>query len=87
VEWYCVRIEQQRLARVINLTFRNMLLEEYRDLGQPDNCRVYRRIHPDGSHTYLFSPDAADVMKIFVDFWEGSAVAEPTAFDQMEVVI
>ena len=53
MDWYCIQIEQHRLSHAINLTFRNMLIEEYRHHGALDNCRVYRQIQL-GSYTYLF---------------------------------
>jgi hypothetical protein len=64
-----------------------LLLEEYRDLGQPDNCRVYSKTHPNGSYSYFFSPGAAEAFKVFLNFWEGSEVPEPTDIDDMVIVI
>ena len=63
-----------------------MLIEEYRGQGAPDNCRVYRQIHT-GDYTYLFSPGAAESMKIFVEFWKGLPVPEPVNLDRMDAVI
>jgi hypothetical protein len=33
--WYCVHIAHERLLNAIDVTFRHMLLSEYRGLGQP----------------------------------------------------
>ena len=64
-----------------------MLVAEYRDLGQPDNCRVYRHLHEDGSYSYYFSPGAVQVMKAFLNFWQAFGVAEPANLDLMDPFI
>ena len=86
MDWYCVQIEHKRLAMAINVTFRNMLIAEYRALGQPHNCRVYRETHADG-YSYFFSPDAAETLRAFVNFWEGFGVSQPTNLAQMEIIV
>ena len=86
MDWYCIQIEQHRLSHAINLTFRNMLIEEYRDHGALDNSRVYRQIHL-GNYAYLFSPGAAKALQIFVEFWKGVPVAAPADLSHMDVVI
>ena len=85
--WHCVHIEHMRLSNALNVTFRNMLLAEYRSLGTPADCRVYRRRHPDAAITYYFSPNAFESMSAFVEFWNGYACPEPTDFIGLEVII
>ena len=87
MDWYCVRIEHMRITKALNETFRNLLIDEYADLGQPDNCRVYVRVNPDGGYSYFFSPGAATHFQKFLEFWEGIAIAEPTNLLNMQVVI
>ena len=71
--WHCVHIEQMRPSRALNSTFRKMLVEAFRTLGQPQDCRVYVQTLPDDSHNYYFSLGAAATFKSFVSFWEGCA--------------
>ena len=85
--WYCVHIEHIRLSNALNVTFRNLLLQEYRSLGEPANCRVYRRQRVDGSNTYYFSPGAYEALKAFVNFWEGHECAQPTDAIGLEAII
>jgi hypothetical protein len=85
--WCCVHIEHTRVSRAVNLTFRNMLIDDYRELGQPKDCHVYRHARPDGSINYFFSPTAAEAMAVFVDFWGGYEYVEPTNLAQMDVMI
>lgn len=87
MDWYCIQIDHPRLVLTIDVTFRKMLIGEYRDFGQPENCRVYRKIFPDGSYLYYFSPQAAYTFKVFVNFWEGYAISEPTNLHDMEIII
>lgn len=85
--WYCVYIEHMRLTDAVNTTFRNMLIDEYRDKGQPRDCRVYLRADPKGGYSYYFSPVAAKTLEKFMRFWEGFGCPEPTNLLQMEVVV
>jgi hypothetical protein len=34
--WVCVHIEHERLSEAINVTFRNMLISEYREFGDAE---------------------------------------------------
>ena len=85
--WYCVHIEHMRLSDPLNVTFRNLLIGEYRSLGQPSNCRVHRRRHMNSSVTYYFSPGAYEAMTAFVSFWKGTECAEPTDSIGLEAII
>jgi hypothetical protein len=85
--WCCVHIAHTRVARAVNVTFRNMLIDEYRILGEPKDCHVYRRVRPDDSCSYFFSPAAAGAMEAFVNFWEGYECDEPTNLAQMDILI
>jgi hypothetical protein len=87
MDWHCVHIQQTRVSRAVNLTFRNMHIDEYRELGQPKDCHVYRLIRADTSVSYFFSPVAAGALVVFVDFWEGYDCVEPTNLAQMDIVI
>jgi hypothetical protein len=87
LEWYCVHIAFARVSRAVNLTFRNMLMDEYRELGEPKGCHVYCHALTDGSFTYFFSPAAAEALAVFVYFWEGYKCVEPTNLAQMDVTI
>jgi hypothetical protein len=69
-----------------NTTFREMLIEEYRDQGQPRDCHVYYT-QATGGYYYYFSPTAAMVLEGFMRFREGFGVSEPTNLAQMEIVI
>ena len=84
--WYCVHIEHIRVAKAVNTTFRKMLLDERRDIDQPRDCHVYHDSTPGGDF-YYFSPTAAQSLEVFVDFWQGFGVPEPTLWNQMEKVI
>jgi len=85
--WYCVQIDHPRLVRTIDLTFRNVLVGEYRDLGQPENWRVFRKSFDDGSHCYFFSPEAARQLAALVNWWQGIEVPEPQDLDEMSRII
>jgi hypothetical protein len=87
MDWHCVRIEHMRLTRPLNETFRNLLIEEYAEMGQPDTCRVYVRADPGGGYAYFFSPGASRHFQEFLAFWKSVALAEPTNLLNMEVVI
>ena len=87
MDWHCVHIEHMRLARPLNETFRNLLIDEYVDLGQPRNCRVYVRENPEGGYSYFFSPGAGERLEIFVRFWRGVPVSEPTNLQHLQVVV
>ena len=87
MDWHCVHIEHTRLLYTVDVTFRNMLRGEVRALGQPANCRVYRRVHPDEAYSYFFSPGATESLEAFVRFWEGFACPAPADLDNLEVVI
>ena len=85
--WHCIHIEHVRLIKALDVTFRQMLISEYVDLGQPDNCRVYRWKHEDGGYSYYFSPGAVQAMGAFVHFWHAFGVFEPGNLAHMEVII
>ena len=85
--WYCVHVEHQRLSTPLNTTFRNMVLAEYRKLGEPVNCRVYRRQHVNSSVTYYFSPGAYETLAALVNFWHGTECPEPADHIGLEVMI
>lgn len=87
MDWYCIQIDHPRLVVTIDVTFRRMLIAEYLAFDAPKNCRVYRKAFPDNSYCYFFSPEAANIFKAFVNFWEGIAVPEPTNLLEMEVII
>jgi len=84
--WYCVFLENTRIAKAISVTFRSMLMGVYQDKGQPIDCHVYYR-KGGGGHYYYFSPAAANVLGTFMRFWEGYEVGEPTNLQRMEIVI
>ena len=86
MDWYCVHIEHIRAATAVNATFRKMLLDEYRDVGQPRDCHVYHDSTPGGDF-YYFSPGAAQALKSLRDFWKGFEVPEPALWNQMEEVV
>ena len=85
IGWYCVHIEHIRLVKSVDITFRNMLLSEYVALGQPAGCRVYRHLHPDNGRSYYFSPEAVRTFRMFVIFWEGFGVSEPSIANLMDM--
>jgi hypothetical protein len=85
--WCCVHIAHTRVSRAVNLTFRNMLTDEYRELGEPKSCHVYRHAPADGSFTYFFSPAAAKALVVFVDFWEGYECVEPANLAKMDIIV
>ncbi len=85
--WYCVHVEHMRLTAAVNTTFRKMLVDAYRDHGEPTDCRVYLRADPDGALSYFFSPVAAKTFERFIQFWEGFGCPQPTNLDQMQVVL
>jgi hypothetical protein len=84
--WYCVFIEKTRLAKAVEVTFRNMLAGAYREKGQPPNCHVYYR-WGGGGYYYYFSPAASNVLGAFMKYWEGYEVSEPSNLGRLEVVI
>ena len=84
--WHCVHIEHIRVAKAVSATFRNMLLEAYRNQGSPRDCHVYFNPAPSG-YFYYFSPAAAQSLETFMNFWAGFAVPEPTNVHKMEKVI
>ena len=84
--WNCVFIEKTRIAKAVNATFRNMLIGAYLEKGQPPNCHVYFR-QGDGGYYYYFAPAAATVLGVFMKYWEGYEVSEPTNLGRLEVVI
>jgi len=86
LEWHCVHIEHKRLAHPLDVTFRNMLIQEYRHFGEPADCRVYRKSHGDGARTYFFSPAASEHMEIFLNFWEAFECPEPAVLE-LETII
>jgi hypothetical protein len=77
LDWHCVHIEHKRLAHPLDVTFRNMLTQEYRSFGEPVDCRVYRKRHGDGASTYFFSPEASEHLRIFLNFWEAFECPAP----------
>ena len=85
--WYFVEIAHARLLNAIDVTFRHMLISEYRTLGQPADCRVYRGLGLSRSYLYFFTPEAADHLRALVNFWEGVGCSEPTNLAKMEVII
>jgi len=85
--WWCVQVAHTRVSRAVNLTFRNMLIDEYRALGQPNGCHVYRRVRADDSVSYFFAPAAGEALAAFVNFWEGYECSEPTNLAEMDVII
>ena len=85
--WYCIHIAHDRLLNAIDMTFRHMLVSEYRDLGQPADCSVYRRLGLTRSYMYFFSPEAANQLRAFVNFWEGVNCSEPANLAGMEKII
>jgi hypothetical protein len=82
-----VHIQHTRVARAVNLTFRNMLIDECRECEAPDDCHVYRHVRADGSISYFFSPAGSEALAAFVNFWEGYGCVKPTNLAQMEVTI
>ena len=85
MSWYCVHIEHMRVAKAENITFRNMLIEEYQKHGSPRDCHVY--LKSAGGYFYYFSPAASEALGVFMRFWEGYGVPEPSQWHQMERVI
>jgi hypothetical protein len=86
LEWRCVHIQHKRLAYPLDVTFRNMLIQEYRSFGEPADCRVYRKSHGDGAKTYFFSPAASEHMEIFLNFWGAMECPEPHT-SGLEVIV
>ena len=84
--WYCVHIENIRACEGGNATFRKMLIDDYRFIGQPPNCRVYLDSAVSGYFCY-FSPAAAKALEAFIDFWEGFGIPAPNDLHKMEVVL
>ena len=85
--WHCVHIEQTRLINAFDATFRNMLKTEYRALGEPDGCEVYRRTDSRSGYWYFFSPKAAEAMKAFAYFWKAFGCEPPASFEDLETII
>jgi len=86
LEWHCVHIEHKRLAYPLDVTFRNLLTQEYRSFGEPADCRVYRKRHFDGGTTYFFSPEASEHLKIFLNFWEAFGCPAPSLLG-LEIIV
>jgi len=86
LDWHCVHIEHKRLAHPLDVTFRNMLMQEYRNFGEPADCRVYRKRHFDGGTTYFFSPEASEHMEIFLNFWEAFECPAPSLLG-LEIIV
>ena len=87
MDWYCVYIDERRPTHPLNSAFRKMIINEYRDIGEPRDCHVYLRADPDGALSYFFSPGAAKTLEAFVKFWGGVGCPAPTNLHQMEKVI
>ena len=87
VSWYCVHIEHERLCEAINVTFRNMLIAEYRAFDEPKECRVFRDYHTNGSYSYYFSPAAADKLAALIELWNGFGVSDPTNLSHMTQIV
>jgi len=64
-----------------------MLMDAYRDHGEPADCRVYLRADADGAFSYFFSPEAAKTFERFIKFWDRFGCPDPTNLNQMEVVL
>lgn len=84
--WHCVFIEKTRIAKAVSVTFRNMLIDAYQNRGEPPHCHVYFR-PGGGGYYYYFSPAAVNVLGVFMKFWEGYEVSEPTNLGRLELVI
>src|SRR6185503_20169213 len=87
VSWICVHIEHERLCEAVNVTFRNMLIAEYREFGEPKDCRVFREFHTNGSYSYFFSPTAAETLGALINFWNGFTVSPPTRLSKMTLIV
>jgi len=87
VSWICVHIEHERLCEAVNVTFRNMLIAEYREFGEPKDCRVFREFHTNGSYSYFFSPTAAETFEALLNFWNGFTVSPPTRLSKMALIV
>src|SRR5882672_2709844 len=85
--WVCVHIEHERLSEAINVTFRNMLISEYREFGEPKDCRVFRDYHTNGAYSYFFSPAAAEKLAALIDLWNGFGVSDPTNLSHMTQIV
>ena len=85
--WVCVHIEHERLSEAVNVTFRNMLISEYREFGEPKHCRVFREFHANGSYSYFFSPTAAETFEALINFWNGFTVSQPTRLSKMTLIV
>jgi hypothetical protein len=81
-EWYCLHIIQ-----ALNTTFRALLYDEFVKAREPNDCGVYVESHRDESYTYFFSPEAAELFSLFLEFWRGMPCSEPADISQMEIVI
>jgi hypothetical protein len=68
-------------------SFETLLIEEFIELGQPENCRVYRRGGADDGYGYFFSPVAGTVFDTMLRLWNGVGVSEPTNLHLMQVII
>ena len=56
-------IDERHPAYLLNSAFRKMIINEYREIGEPPDCHVYLRADPDGAFSYFFSPSAAKTLK------------------------
>jgi hypothetical protein len=75
------------LARTINLTFRTMLIDEYRRRGTTSYCHVYFMPTAEGASSYYFAPVAAHTLADFIRLWEGHKVQEPAKLAAMEIIL
>src|SRR4051812_15196061 len=85
--WYCIHIDHPRLVSAVDVTFRNMLVGEFIEMGEPANCRVYRKTLPNGSYCYFFSPEASERFRVLVNFWDGVEVPVPQDLGEMAIVL
>ncbi|HEX7811338.1 MAG TPA: hypothetical protein VF460_05475 [Burkholderiales bacterium] len=86
-QWYYVHIEHPRLTSTINAAFLSVLVDAYRDFGQPKNYRVYRTGGNETGFSYFFSPEAATLFTTLVALWGGVGVSEPTNLQNMERIL
>jgi len=64
-----------------------MLIAEYREFGEPKDCRVFREFHTNGSYSYFFSPTAAETLGALINFWNGFTVSPPTRLSKMTLIV
>jgi hypothetical protein len=85
MDWYCMPIEHTPLRRPLNETFRTLLIDEYAELGQLDNCRIYVSANQDAGYSYYFSPGAAARLQPPLRFWQGVPISEPPNLEHIVV--